>query len=257
MESAHSPVPLETLAQFYQRTTGFSQHSLPDTLPFNTDTVLERKVAPDGGFKPFAGDTVLFRLSEDDKARLGAIQDLLYARCSHMLAQRLARDTLHITLHDLTAGLPEEELSQQMERNQIAAERLLQSLRESNAAVSGASAASDASAPDATDWQQPFLLRSTYLFNMMNRSVVLGFAPADEPSCQRLMMIYQQFQDVVKLSYPLTPHCTLAYYRPGSYTDLTGLQTVIETVCAMPELRLSLSTRQLVYCRFRDMSDFH
>jgi len=235
------------LAQFYQRTTGFSEHSLPDTPPFVTDTVLERKIAPDGSCKPFAGDTVLFRLSEADKARLGTIQEILYTHCPAMLAQRLGCDTLHITLHDLTAGLPEEELLPQMERNRAAVEPLLQALDAPDTHTSNATA---------LDWQQPLGLRSTYLFNMMNRSVVLGFAPIDESTCQRLMTLYQRFQSVVCLSYPLTPHCTLAYYRPGSYSDLTGLQTAIQTVRAMPELRLTLSTKQLVYCRFQDMADF-
>lgn len=254
MRALNTHMPLETLTQFYQRTTGFSEHSLPDTLPFVTDTTLDRKIAPDGRCKPFAGDTVLFRLLEDDKARLSAIQEILYSHCPTMLAQRLDRDTFHITLHDLTAGLPEEQLLPQMNRNQAAVEPLLQSLVAPD--TSDTSDAPDTQPASVPNGQQPFVLRSTYLFNMMNRSVVLGFAPVDELTCQRLMQLYQQFQNVVRLSYPLTPHCTLAYYRPGSYSDVTGLQTAIQTVRAMPELRLTLFPQQLVYCRFQDMSDF-
>ena len=48
---------------------------------------------------------------------------------------------------------------------------------------------------------------------MVNTSLVLCFEPETDEDCQKLMSYYEMFQKVVPLSYPLTPHITLAYFN--------------------------------------------
>lgn len=227
---------LETLEEFHKRVDGFSRNSLPKEPPFRTADSLARKIAPDGRVLPFVGDTLLFRLTPEQKAALAPIQALLYNSCPGMLAEKLAADSFHLTLHDLTAGQDAAALLPQLEKNRAAAEAIFTALRQQPSV--------------------PFILRSTWLFNMMNTSVVLGFAPVDEENCQRLMALFQRFQAVVPLSCPLTPHITIAYYRPGVYDDVSGLAAAICMASTIPSLTLELRPDCLVYARFRDMNDF-
>lgn len=53
-------------------------------------------------------------------------------------------------------------------------------------------------------------MMTTWVFNMVNTSSVLGLKPADEESLRRLDEIYTTQEDVVRLGYALTPHVTKA-----------------------------------------------
>ena len=101
-------------------------------------------------------------------------------------------------------------------------------------------------------------MKSTWLFNMMNTSVVLGFAPVDEDNCRRLMELYEAFQSVVYLPRALTPHVTLAYYKPGVYPRyaVEGLERGIRRVEEDGPVYLELDTEKLVYQRFASMDRY-
>ena len=93
---------------------------------------------------------------------------------------------------------------------------------------------------------------------MTNGSVALGFAPDTEADCARIMGMHTRFQGVVALNYPLTPHVTLAYYRPGSYGPeaVSALAEALREINALPKVQLSLSTDNLHYYRFEDMNTY-
>ena len=84
---------------------GYIENSLPEG-KLTTSPGLRAKVDDAGAFLPFEGNTVVFLLSDEEKAALSVLQDSLYATASHLLAQRLSPDTFHMTLHDLANGAP-------------------------------------------------------------------------------------------------------------------------------------------------------
>ena len=186
---------MENLNQYQQRTS-FMWDSLPHEGGFTTSPGLRAKADPAGQLLPFYGDTVIFTLPREMIRWLTQVQDDLYAACGGYLAQKLDPETFHITLHDLQnspAGWPSG-----MPGNQKRAQTLLQTARET--------------------LPPEVIVRSNCVFSMAGTSVVMGFEPAQESDCRTLMGLYRELQGVQPLSYPLTLHATLAYYRPGEYS---------------------------------------
>ena len=93
---------------------------------------------------------------------------------------------------------------------------------------------------------------------MTNGSVALGFAPDTEEDCALLMGMHARFQAVVALNYPLTPHVTLAYFRPGSYTpeEVAQLAEALREINALPKVRIIVDTGCLHYYTFEDMNTY-
>ncbi|MBQ7886639.1 MAG: hypothetical protein IJ313_07070 [Clostridia bacterium] len=92
-------------------------------------------------------------------------------------------------------------------------------------------------------------------------SAVLAFEPAAEADCSALMDMYVQLYQAVPLNHGLTPHVTIAYYRPdenGYGEDVTrALQQVIDEVNAAYRGReIVLSMDALRYCCFTDMNHY-
>lgn len=228
---------LETLTAFLERTDRFIWDSLPHDGGMDTNPNLAAKVDGEGHLTPYAGSTIVFKLPEDVKCAIATVQDLLYQSCSGALAERLDPDTFHITLHDLVSGAPGDELTKQI------------------------SAVRDR-AVEQTAWiaggNETVRLRSTALFNMVNTSIVLGFAPADECSCARLMNWYASFQGIVRLDYPLTPHVTVAYFRPGTLApeQVAALRTVIGQANCRGPITVELSSNAIEYQEFSDMNHY-
>lgn len=225
----------ETLEEFKLRTEGFSKDSIhPDNGWFHAlGGSLTAKADEWGRLKPFYGDTMVYLLDAGTLDRLESIQRRLYEGCGHLLAEPLERSTFHITLHSLSDdSCCSEGLCRRMMANRAAVKEIL---RQPGEDIS---------------------LRSTWLFNMMNTSVVLGFAPMDEENCMRLMGLYERFQSVVELGSRLTPHVTMAYYKPGSYPEgeLDGLRRLIREVEGEDPLYVKLTPQQLVYQRFYSMN---
>ncbi len=226
---------METLTQYRQR-TGFMWDSLPHSGGMATNPNLRQKADADGCLLPFFGDTVIFSLPEEMTGWLAGIQAQLYAACGAFLAQPLSRESLHITLHDLQsspAGWPSG-----LPGNRKRAEKLLMSLQET--------------------MPQDISIRSGCVFSMVNTSIVMGFEPATEQDQQLLAMLYEQFQQIRPLAYPLTLHTTLAYYRPGVYGE-EALETLRRTLGGLArerrEWRLRLS--DLHYATFDSMACYH
>lgn len=227
---------LETLSEFRARTDGFIWDSLPAG-GLETAPNLPLKVGTDGKLAPFAGSTVVFPLPEAAKREIGRIQDQLYLTCAPALAERLDPSSFHITLHDLVSGKPDQSLNGRMDRVREPALACVRQISEK---------------------RETLRLRSTALFNMVNTSMVLGFAPADEESCGRLMAYYELLQAVVPLGYPLTPHVTVAYFRPGAVTaELADrLREAAAEAAQRDKILLELSSETLEYQRFSHMNHY-
>lgn len=211
----------------------YISRSLPETGNFSTNPILTNKVCSTGAFLPFFGNTVVFDLDEGTKKTLLSLQEELYKKAGWMLAQKLDSETFHMTLHDLV-NAPEltVDLQYRLQEAEVKSKPILESWKE----------------------QPPLRMKATWLFNMVNTSIVLGLAPADEDSWRRLDEMYTELDSVVYLSYALTPHITMAYFKPGTYTqyDLNYLRQAPHPV----ELAVELRMEKLHYQVFQNMNHY-
>ncbi|MBQ4579690.1 MAG: hypothetical protein IJA83_03435 [Clostridia bacterium] len=228
---------MENLQAFHDRVDGFQRDSLPHDGWLTTKPLLVEKVGPDGGMLPFFGNTMIFDLPQDVQLLIARMQVTLHHRCGWMLAQPLAPNTLHMTLHDLLNGVDEAALAEPVRQTGEQAKAILAQIR---------------------DGQQTIRLTSTLAFNMVNGSLCLGFAPDTDADCAALMGMHARFQDVVALNYPLTPHVTLAYFKPGTYgpDEVSQLASALREINAMARVHLSLDAQALHYYRFTDMNTY-
>ena len=224
---------MENLHEFHARVDGFQRDSLHG--PLTTKPLLVEKVAPNGSLQPFFGNTMIFDLPQDVQLQIARMQLMLHHRCAAMLAETLAPSTLHMTLHDLLNGIDEAALAEPVRQTGVQAKAILAQLRE-------------AALP-------PIRLTSTLTFNMGNGSVALGFAPDTEADCAALMGMHARFQDVVALNYALTPHVTLAYYKPGTY-DTDALAEALQAINTLEKVHISVDAACLHYYRFTDMNTY-
>lgn len=208
-------------------------HTLPGYGEFFTNPALEMKVDASGRLLPFYGDTVVFILSDEAKRALALLQDELYSAAPMLLAQRLDPDSFHMTLHDLSNAARQDAalISAMVENGKAAKEHIAR-------------------------WQgrAPLHMKATWLFNMVNTSIVLGLVPADDESRRALEEMYDSMESVISLGYPLCPHVTMAYFRPGTYsqTELASLRRALRPV----ELDVELCMDKLCYQRFTDMNHY-
>ena len=208
-------------------------NSMPQWGDFTTNPNLRKKVDDEGNLLPFVGNTIVFLLDDETKEKLRQLRDSLYQVAPDMLAKPLQMSTFHMTLHDLANGTPDQPgLQDYMRYTQERVSRILPGWKES----------------------APLRMQTTWLFNMVNTSIVLGLKPADEESWRRLDEMYTVLEDVVHLGYALTPHITMAYYLPGTYSSEQGqrLSAVLRNV----NLEIKLDMKNLVLQNFTDMNQY-
>lgn len=197
---------------------------------FQTNPNLEQKVKGEK-LLPYYGNTVVFQLDADVREVLKSCQRTLYEKAGWMLAEPLDPDTFHMTLHDLVNGPEEtEQLRQQMAEAAEKAKALIRQWKD----------------------EPPISMFATWIFNMVDTSIVLGFCPANMEDYNRLDDMYMALEAVIPLKRALTPHVTLAYYRPGNYTiyDVKCLNKVLTPV----SLKFQLKMEDLVLQTFESMN---
>ena len=90
---------------------------------------------------------------------------------------------------------------------------------------------------------------------------MLGLIPADAEEYGKLMELYQAFDEVKKLDYPMTPHITLAYFsRLGFDAEAAGKLKQLVNKWNEKELKgemeVFLNCRSLYYQKFSSMNDY-
>lgn len=207
--------------------------SMPHWGEFTTNLNLSKKVDYAGRLLPYHGNTVVFLLEETTRNHLQRLQKSLYHAAPEMLALPLQVSTFHMTLHDLVNGSPDSsDLLDAMNCTQEQASRVLSAWK---------------SLP-------PLQMKTTWLFNMVNTSIVLGLTPADDDSRQRLDEMYTALESVVPLGYALTPHITMAYFRPGTYSP--GQVRRLSSALRPVDLDITLRMEDLVLQTFTDMNHY-
>lgn len=212
---------------------GYIENSLPEKEMFCTNPNLLQKVGPDRKLCPYYGNTVVFDLQEDTKKELCKLQEELYAAAGWMLAEKLRPDTFHMTLHSLHDGpVPDEALRSKMQEAEEKAKVLLNQWKD-----------------------RPALnMQTTWLFNMVRTSIVLGLEPADAESEAALVEMYTALEKAAPLNRKLTPHITMAYFYPGAYFpyEVERLRAALHRV----PLKVKLEMKELKYQNFTDMNHY-
>lgn len=208
----------------------YIERSLPEYGGFCTNPNLSQKVNENGGLLPFYGNTAVFTLDSGTVDLLTGLQRELYDAAGWMLAEPLRPETFHMTLHDLVNGKSPDQEMMAVARSR--AEHILRWW----------------------DEEKPIRMRTTWMFNMVSTSIVLGLVPEDADSYYRLDAMYGALEAVVPLGYALTPHITLAYFRPGSYTQ-QETDCLRRALCSVDHV-LELRRENLVVQDFRDMNTY-
>lgn len=167
----------------------------PDHEEFKTSLNLIQKCREDGSMRSFYGDTVVFRLPNHMKKYLSCIQQSLYQEEGKILSELLPEESLHITLHDLSASAGKNEITPKIEAHGSYIRSILPFLK--NKGILNLSAKG--------------------MVSMVASSIVLLFEPVGEEDHNTIQQMYKSVDKICPLPYPLTLHCTLAYYKPGTY----------------------------------------
>ena len=85
----------------------------------------------------------------------------------------------------------------------------------------------------------------------------LSFKQKREEDCMKLMQLYELFQQVYELPYPLTPHITLAYYKSCDRTNsrVDKLQEVYDQLNE-EKIMIPVSIHDLFYQHFTSMNHY-
>ncbi|MBE6165583.1 MAG: ligT like phosphoesterase [Streptococcus gallolyticus] len=228
---------METFAEFLERIDQFEQAEL--SLPeegFLVSPSLNKKVHSDNTFRDFYGDTVVFDLAEKDKVWLATLVQKLYDELSVCFAEAFPVSSYHMTLHDLSSGSHLSGLTAELETN---CQRLKRQLLSQPL------------------FSQKIKMRSNFIFNMVNTSLVMGLVPASEADYTKLTSLYALVDDVKALPYPFTPHITLAYYNIDGFSaeqvrKLKGL--VVELNKTQHDF--VLDSEKLYYQTFTSMKEY-
>ena len=227
----------------YQENEGSIRSILPPPKdgPWKVPISLELKVDPQGQFRPFSGDTVVFSLRPNEIRALTTLQSRLLI-LQDFLAPPLNPQDFHLTLHDLSAGPDKLNLKSQLEQNQSKIEQIFNQLR-----------AHFRYYPD----QTKIGLNATRIYPCVNTSLVVGFVPRTDRDFRLLLNIYNLFDEVVNLSYWLRPHVTLAYFKPVALAP-QQIKKMADLLINLnpPPVTLELDLMQLAYQHFSDMNNY-
>ncbi len=228
---------METYSEFLDRINSFekSETYLGDDY-FRGSASIALKVDKNNGFQPFYGDTVVFNLDDNTKKKLARIVDSIYSIAPECFCERLVSNTFHMTLHDLSNSPVLENIAVELFENELKAVKKAEKI-----AV------------------QKIKMRSKYIFNMVNTSLVLGLYPINEEEYNKLMELYYLFDDVKKLGYPLTPHITLGYYNINGFSveSARKLENIVKELNRNEmEIEIELDTKELFYQKFLSMNEY-
>ena len=198
---------------------------------FVTPAGLKSKIGTNGEILPYEGNTTVFLLDEEIKDLAKDLQEALYRVTPGLLAEPLVKESFHMTLHSLVDGWPGEPgLPEKMDRAEAQAREIMGTFLD----------------------QQPLHMKTTWVFNMAHTSIVLGLRPGDPETERHLDDLYMALEPVRPLGYAMTPHITLAYFRPGTYTqeEIRPLRDALRPV----ERDVTLEMKNLVLQNFRNMN---
>lgn len=204
---------------------------------FTPDGRVYEKVNQDNSFKPFFGDTVVFDLDKRSREKVSKIIDNLYDAAPECFCERIKTDTIHMTLHDLSASDDLSAVSAETFCNEV---DLLRVIKEKPL--------------------KPHLIKmkTNFIVNMVSTSLVLALVPTDEGEWNKLQELYDLINKVRVCPYPfLTPHITLAYFNHNGFNECSAkkLKTSVYEL-NQNHFIFTLNTNRLYYQKFTSMNDY-
>ena len=227
---------MESYQEFLQRINSFETPNLQLAGDFSPSKSLLAKVSQDNSFNKFYGDTTVFDLDSQTKSRISQIIDKLHSLAPECFAEKLDPDTIHMTLHDLSNSPNLTDVINSVSQDK---EKIANILNTTSIST------------------KPIQMRTNNIINMVNTSLVLALSPSSEDDYKRLMNLYELFDNVRELPYPLTPHVTLAYYNHNGFNANLAekLKGIVGRLNTMP-FDLSISPNSLKYQTFTDMNHY-
>lgn len=226
---------METYREFLDRISSFEKKdiSFGDEY-FAGNPSIAQKVDENNAFRKFYGDTIVFDLDDATKETLAKYVEKLYEMVPECFCEKLIANTYHMTLHDLSNSPLLDEVAAEVFDNELKVLELKKNVDVCK-----------------------IKMKSKCIFNMVNTSLVLGLYPADEEEYDKLMKLYVLFNEVKELSYPLTPHVTLAYFNVNGFSAEAAAK-LEKIVCELNdcELEVELDVRNLYYQKFGSMNDY-
>ncbi len=229
---------MESYREFLDRINSFEKKEINyENKFFKGNPSISQKVGKDNMFRNFYGDTIVFALDDIVKAKLAEYVELLYQSAPECFCERLVPHTFHVTLHDLSNAPVLRDVAEELFENEL---KVIEKMRE----IQGQE-------------NEKIKMKSKYIFNMVDTSLVLGLYPTDEGEYRRLLDLYSLFDNVKKLSYPFTPHITLAYYNVNGF-DLQAARSLEAAVNMLNknEIEIELNLNHLCYQKFKSMNDY-
>lgn len=242
---------METYQEFLDRINSFEKKEINyGNKYFRGNPLISQKVDKDNTFRNFYGDTIVFALDDVVKEKLSEYVELLYRSASECFCERLVPNTFHVTLHDLSNSPVLRDVAEELFENELKVIRCAQQFSCQNAFSAYPNS-------QVEEVSMVIKMKSKYIFNMVDTSLVLGLYPADENEYRRLMELYSIFDNVRKLNYPFTPHITLAYYNVNGF-DLQAAKILEDAVSRLNnnEMEIELNVNNLYYQKFKSMNDY-
>ena len=228
---------METYQEFLNRINSFQKSKLEFYCDhFKPSLSVESKVNKDNSFKNFYGDTVVFDLDSEIKNKITNIIDMLYDKVPECFCEKIISDTIHMTLHDLSNSPTLSDVSQDIFNNEI---NLINKL------------------PTVKIKHKSIRMKTKFIFNMVNTSLVLGLYPVNEDEYIKLIDLYGLVDEIKELPYPFTPHITLAYYNSFGFSveSKRKLEAVVNSLNKETFL-IELDTDNLYYQKFTNMNNY-
>jgi len=229
---------MESHQEFLNRVNSYQTPTLFDPRKcFTPSEGVGKKVARDGMFRSFFGDTVVFKIRQEEQQQIEHIAKSLYKSFGDCFAEQLDAKAYHVTLHDLVSENDLSQIAVQIFENELLIKDAFASLN---------------------PLQNSIKMKSVYLHNMVNTSIVLVLIPESKADYQELIRLKRILQMISPLNYPLTPHITLAYFNrlkidQDKMKDLSRLATELYS----ESLHFSLHIDDLFYQKFINMNRYY
>lgn len=228
---------VETYQEFLDRIDSFEKKEIQyGNSGFKGNPSISQKVSENNTFREFYGDTIVFSLNDTVKGRLAEYVDFLYQSAPECFCERLVPNTFHVTLHDLSNSPILQNVAEEMFNNELQIIERMSEIQE----------------------YKKINMKSKYIFNMVNTSLVLGLYPVDKDEYRKLMELYCICDDIIKLNYPFTPHITLAYYNVNGF-DLQASRLLENAVNQLNDhelFEIELNVGSLYYQKFKSMNHY-
>ncbi len=229
---------METYSDFLERINKFEKPELDiSESDFHPHAELGAKCCADGSFRKFYGDTVVFGLKHKVREKFGELIDELYEKAPECFSEKLNKNTIHMTLHDLSASDDIGEVSGDVFMNEV---KLLEVLK-------------DSPVKDCT-----IKMKTNAVINLVSKSLVMALVPCDEEEWNKLQELYELINQVRVCPYPfLTPHVTLAYFNVNGFEEksVKKLKKIVEKMNEN-SFEVILHTDRLHYQHFYSMNDY-